>query len=126
MDRSLRIAIIIALIFYFACIFSLLKRKNLTLKYTLLWLVAGVVMVLIAAFPGGFEKLMQFIGVIDMYNGLFAVVIFALIIILISITSIVSNLNDKLRQLVQQCSMYEKRIRDLEEQLTESGKELES
>lgn len=114
MDTTLRLTIVVALLIYFAFIFALLKRKKLTLKYTLLWLFAGVVMALIAIFPNIFEKLMHLIGVIEMTNGLFAVLIFAMIIIMISITVIVSEMNDRQRQLIQQCAFYEKRIRELE------------
>jgi hypothetical protein len=49
-----------------------------------------------------------------MTNGLFAFLFFAIIILLMSLTSIVSKMNNNMRQLVQQCAMYEKRIRELE------------
>ena len=102
---------------YYLCIFYLLRRKKLALKYTLLWLVMGLVMLVIVIFPNAFTKLVNVVGVIEMTNGLFAVVLFAIIIILISITSIVSKLNDQIRQLVQKCALYEKHIRSLEEEL---------
>lgn len=119
MDMSLRITIIVALVIYYACIFYLLRRKSLTLKYTLLWILSGFVMILIVSFPDTFEKMMHKIGIVEMTNGLFAVVLFAILIILISITSIVSKMNGKLRQLIQQCSMYEKEIRNLQEKVKE-------
>lgn len=115
MVLELRIAITIALLVFFAIVFYLLKKRKLTLKYTLLWLLAGIVMAIVAAFPEAFEKITLALGVVDMYNGLFAILIFALMIILISITVIVSQLNDNLRALTQQCAMYEKRIRELED-----------
>lgn len=116
MNTSLRTVISIALCLYYICIFYFLKRKRLTLKYTLLWLFTGGIMVLIVIFPEALEVILHAMGVVELTNGLFAIVLFALLIILLSVTSIVSTLNDKLRKLVQQCALYEKRIRELEVQ----------
>lgn len=117
MNTSLRIAISIALVVYYACIFYFLKKKSLTLKYTLLWLFTGLVMVLVVIFPQVLEQILHWVGVVELTNGLFGIVCFALLIILLSITSIVSIMNEKMRRLVQQCAMYEKRIRELEMKL---------
>lgn len=117
MNTSLRIVLSIALVIYYACIFYFLKKKSLTLKYTLLWLFTGLVMVLIVIFPQALEQILHWVGVVELTNGLFGIVCFALLIILLSITSIVSILNEKMRRLVQQCAMYEKRIRELEMKL---------
>lgn len=114
MNTSLRIAIFVALVFYFICIFYLLRKKSINLKYTLLWIFSGIVMCLIALFPDTFAWLMHKLGIIEMTNGLFAFLFFAIIILLMSLTSIVSKMNNNMRQLVQQCAMYEKRIRELE------------
>lgn len=120
MNSSLRIVISIALVIYYICIFCMLKKKTLNLKYTLLWLFMGLVMILVVIFPGVLESILHSMGVVELTNGLFAIVLFAILIILMSLTSIVSTLNNKLRKLAQQCSMYEKRIRELEIQLGEN------
>ena len=117
MNTSLRIVISIALVVYYAWIFYFLKKKSLTLKYSLLWLFTGLVMVLVVIFPQALEQVLHWVGVVELTNGLFGIVCFALLIILLSITSIVSILNEKMRRLVQQCAMYEKRIRELEVKL---------
>ncbi len=117
MNSSLRIAIAIALLIYYGFILYFLRKKSLTLKYTLLWLFTGFVMVLIVIFPQTLNRILHAMGVAALTNGLFAIVCFAMLIILLSITSIVSIQNDKFRRLVQQCAMYEKRIRELERKL---------
>lgn len=120
MNTSLRVAISIALFAYYACILYFLKKKSLTLKYTLLWLFTGFLMVLVVIFPQTLARILRWMGVAALTNGLFGIVCFALLIILLSITSIVSIMNEKLRRLVQQCAMYEKRIRELEKKLENS------
>lgn len=117
MNSSLRMMLALALLLYYICIFYFLKKKSLTLKYTLLWLFSGFVMVLVLLFPHILERMMHVIGIKELTNGVFGLVCFAMLIILLSITSIVSLLNENQRKLVQQCAMYEKRIRDLESKL---------
>jgi len=117
MNIALRITLLIAVLLYFVCIGFLLKKKSLALKYTLLWLLTGFVMLLCLIFPNVLGKILHLIGIVEMTNGLFALVLFALMIICVSITSIVSKMNERTRQLVQQCAMYEKRIRELEDKI---------
>ena len=123
MDIRLQIALIVALIIYFVSIFYMLKKKKLELRYTLLWIFAGVVMVFIALFPQDFSNLVKLLGIIEPTNGLFAVIMFLMLIIFMSMTSILSMLNNKIRTITQKCAMYEKRIRELEKEVHYESKE---
>ena len=114
MNSTLRLTMLAVVLIYFITIFYLLKRKRLALKYTLLWLFSGFLMFLVILFPGVLRTIFHQLGIIELTNGLFALVIFCMIIIMVSITSIVSKMNEQIRQLSQQCAMYEKRVRDLE------------
>lgn len=114
MNGTLRIVIFIALAFYFGWLVNLLRKRQLILKYTLLWLLAGVTMLLIAIFPNALKHVLNNIGIVELTNGLFAIILFSLIIITVFITSIVSKQNEQFRALTQQCALYEKRIRELE------------
>ena len=51
MSITLRIFILIGIIFYFVLIFHFLRKKELALKYTLLWMAAGVIMLFFDLFP---------------------------------------------------------------------------
>lgn len=70
-------------------------------------------MLLVIIFFKPFMYLMNFFGIVEPVNGIFAITIFLLILILISMTSVLSQLNNKLRTLTQKCALYEKRLRDL-------------
>ena len=115
MNANLRIAILIGLLLYFIALIYLLKKRSLTLKYTLLWFFTGFVMTVLTLFPIILEKFLHLIGVVELPNGLFGILVFFIIILLVSLTSIVSKLSNKLRELTQKVAMYEKRIRELEE-----------
>jgi len=116
MSRQLQAAMLIAIGIYFLVVFQLLKRKNLNLKYTLLWLFSGIIMLALAVFPQILSWLAALVGVYSPTNALFAFMFFCVIIILMSLTAIVSKLNEKSKRVIQALALMEKRIRDLEEQ----------
>lgn len=117
---TLRITLIIAVICYFVVILYFLKQKALNLKYTLLWLLAGVVMGLLVIFPDLLLTIKRILGIEDNMNSLFIMCIGFMLMILMALTSIVSRQNMKIRKLVQEISILDKQIRELEEISRES------
>lgn len=114
MPVSLRYAILIAVVVYFVILFVLLRQKRLTLRYTLLWLFAGVVMLLLALFPQLLRTVTNLLGFQLQSNALFAILFFCVLIILMSLTSIISKQSESIKRLVQTTALLEKRIRELE------------
>lgn len=112
---NLRIVLIIGVIAYFIIILMFLKRKELSLKYTLLWLLAGVILGIMVVWPNVLTWFIHLLGIVDNMNGLFILCIAFMIMILMSLTSIVSRQADKIKNLTQTISKMEKRIRELEE-----------
>lgn len=111
----LRVLLLIAVCIYFIMVFCLLRRKTLNLKYTLLWLASGSVMLILALFPQLLQSFASLVGIYDPMNALFSLIIFCIIIILMSLTAIVSKLNRKTKTLIQALALLEKRVRDSED-----------
>ena len=111
---TLRVTLIIAVICYFIIILYYLKKRMLELKYTLLWLAAGVVMGIMIFFPELLAAFVRVLGIESNMNGLYVLCIAYIIAILMSLTSIVSRQAFKIRTLIQEISMLDKRIRELE------------
>ncbi len=109
----LRITLIIVVISYFIVILYFLKQKALNLKYTLLWLV-GAVMGILVVVPELLTRTIRLFGIQDNMNGLFLFCIGFIVLILLSLTSIASRQNRKLRTLIQELAILDKRVRDLE------------
>jgi len=103
-----------ALVLYFFLLFHLLIKKRLNLKYTLLWLAFGVVLLVAVCFPKLLSIFAALVGFEVAANGLFAILHFCTLILLISMTAIVSRLNEKVKRLIQTISLLERRIRELE------------
>lgn len=113
---NLRITLIIAVICYFVLILLFLKRKALELKYTLLWLLSGFVLGAFVLFPQLLVYMIRILGIESPMNGLYVLCIGFIIIILMALTSIVSRQTMKIRALIQEIAMLEKRLREVEEE----------
>ena len=95
---TLRVVLSIGVLLYYVIILYFLKQKALELKYTLLWLGAGVVMLLFIIFPRILVWLIQCLGVESPMNGLFFLVIAFLMMICMTLTSIVSRQTRKINR----------------------------
>lgn len=115
LSAHLQTALILGLLVYFILILILLKKKSISLKYTLLWILAGTFLLTIVIFPQLLRQLISIVGIEDNMNGLFVLMIGFIVIILMSITSIVSKQSSKIRLLTQTVARMEKRIRELED-----------
>lgn len=111
---ALQVTLSIAVICYFILILYYLKKRMLELRYTLLWLAAGVVMGVMIFVPELLVKFVRILGIESNMNGLYVLCIAFIIAILMTLTSIVSRQSLKIRTLIQEISMMEKRIRELE------------
>lgn len=114
---KLRISLVLVLIIYFILILLILKKREISLKYTLLWLFAGLCMGILVIWPKSLTIIISIIGIQGSMNGLFILAIAFVIAILMSITSIVSKQSEKIRSLTQTIAILEKKIREQEEEL---------
>lgn len=116
---TLRVTLCIAVICYFIIILYYLKRRMLELKYTLIWLFAGAVMGLLIFFPELLLVIVKILSIETNMYALFLLCIAFIIAVLMTLTAIVSRQSQKIKILIQEIGMMEKRIRELEN--SESG-----
>lgn len=118
MSNTLRYVMLIGVFFYFYCIFYFLKKKSLSLKYSLLWITTGIIMGVIALFPQIIYVFVELIGIQTPVNGLYAICIFMMMLILISLTSIVSKQTERIKNLTQYIAILEKDVREITDDKT--------
>lgn len=107
------VAVLTALVFL-VILFLMLRKNRLALKYSLLWIFSGVVMLLLALVPGLLDMFSGLLGVYSSVNALFAVLLLCGLLLMISFTVIISKGNREIVRLTQQTALLEKRIRELE------------
>ena len=113
MSNILRMVLLVGLILYFGVVYYFLKKKKLALKYTLLWLATGLVLLVLVLIPELLTVIVHILGIELPVNGLFTIGIALILIILLSLTVIVSGMSFKIRVLVQQVALLEEQMRSL-------------
>lgn len=125
MSIKLQITLIICIVLFFCAIIHLLRKDALRLKYSFLWILTGIVLLIVGIFPGVMNWITSVVGIYDVTNGLFAIALFFILCMLLSITSIVSKLTNKNKDLTQSNALLEKRVRELENANNRKSKEVE-
>lgn len=123
MDTHLRLVLLIAICIYFIVLYHFLKKGRFVLKYTLLWIFLGCAMALVVIFPSIMIYFTKLCGIEETMNGLFALVCFGILILLMSLTAIVSKLNEKNKSLIQKFGILEYKMRQLEQELKNKREE---
>ena len=106
-------ALVIGILFMVMMI-ELIRKNRVSLKYALLWLFSGVVMILLAVFPTLLDRFAGLIGVYSPVNALFAILLCCGLVLMISFSVIMSGNKKAIVRLTQEISLLEKRIRELE------------
>ena len=115
MTIKLQIFLIVFVLIFLILILRLLKDGALELRYSILWFVTGVVLLLLGVFPRIMLWISSVLGVYDVTNGLFAIALFFILLILLSLTSIISRLSRQNKEMAQKNALMEKIVRELAE-----------
>ena len=87
----------------------MIRRERFILKYALVWLVAGVVGVVVAVFPGLAEVMSLFFGFETTSNFIFFLVLCFLLAVCLSLSAIVSKQSLRIKDLVQEIALLDVR-----------------
>ncbi len=118
---KLRILLLVAIVLFFVIVIALLKKKRLALKYTLVWLLTGLVMLILVIFPQIMVALTTLVGMQSSMNTLYILLIGFLLLLTMMLTSIVSSQTDRITRLAQANALLEKRVRELEANVGETS-----
>ena len=121
--RKFLVLLIIMVAIYLVVLYHMIKEHVTLLKYTLLWGLMGVILLIFAVFPSSVMWLANFFGIYSDTNFLFLFMIGFEFILLFSLTHIVSRQNENNKRLVQEIAILEKRVRELEQDSSEDGGE---
>lgn len=95
-------------------VLELVRRRRLLERYALLWLLAAIVLLGLAAWSDGLARISRAIGVYSPPNALFFVGIGFILLLLLHFSSVISRLTDQTKVLAQRAALLEERLRSLE------------
>ena len=116
---SQRVEVIILAIGVCGLIFELVRRKHLMERYAILWLVAGVTILLLGLWKGLLTTLSHAVGIYYPPSALFAVAFLFVLIMLVHFSITVSRLSAQNKVLAQQLALVLQRLED--QQLTQAA-----
>jgi hypothetical protein len=105
-----RIEIIAAALVICGLIFELIRRKHLMERYALLWLVAGVTVLVLALWKGLLSTLAHAAGITYLPSALFAVAFLFVVVMLVHFSMTISRLSDQNTILAQRLALLQQRL----------------
>jgi hypothetical protein len=96
---------------------ELLRRHHVKEKYTILWLVAGFAVAIVATVPQVLDLLADVLGVQSGTNLLFLIAVIALGLVSVHLSVEVSRLEDQSRTLAEEVGMLNLAINRIERQM---------
>lgn len=101
MSLKVKVIIILALIFFLVAIINMIRKRELELKYTLVWLAAVSGIILLVLIPGLLGKIAHVLGIYSPVNMVFFLgFVFSLLIIFV-LTVALSRMSTRVRRLAQ-------------------------
>lgn len=107
LQRGVAIAVTFGLLLL---VFELVRRKRLSERYAILWLVAAATLFVLAAWKGLLTSLSYDVGISYPPSALFAVAIGLIAIILLHFSLAVSRLSDQNKVLAQRLGLLQQRL----------------
>lgn len=109
------IAAAIASLFLLGVIFALIRRRSLRERYALVWLATGIVLLILALWRDGLDRIASWLGV-EGYppSVFFAALLFFVLVLLLHYSTVISRLSDQNTILAQKLALLEEKLRSRE------------
>ncbi len=106
---SMKLRVIMALILLLGLMYlvRLIKKRKIDLKYSIVWLLLPIVILVIILIPGLLEWVAAAMGIYDVMNMVFFLGFIFVIAVIFSLTVAISKLADSMRQLTQKVALEE-------------------
>lgn len=113
MNTILQIIMIASSLLFLCYIIIMLRNKKIELKYTLIWLFAGISFLAIAVFPSLLRLLSNLLHIVEPVNTLFLLIIFFILLILFTLTIALSRNANRVKTLTQEIGILKMELEKL-------------
>jgi hypothetical protein len=107
-----RVEVIVLAVVVCALIFELVRRKRLMERYAILWLAAGVTVLVLGLWKGLLSTLSHAVGIYYPPSALFAVAFLFVLVMLVHFSMTVSRLSDQSTALAQRLALLQERLEE--------------
>lgn len=112
----------IASLLLLAVVFELIRSRRLRERYSLLWLLTAVVMLVLSLWRGGLTRMADAVGIAYPPSALFVLGSLFILIVLLHYATVISKLSDQNVILAQRVALLEARLGEAERGGREPGR----
>lgn len=109
MSLELTISSIVFLVIVMLFILYLVKKRRISIKYSLVWILPCLTLIIFTLVPGFMVFVTKTLGFQTASNMILTLLICFLMVISIALTMIVTNQKDKIRLLIQEVSILKEK-----------------
>ena len=91
-------------------VLELVRRRRLQERYSVLWLVTGLTLVVLAAWPALLARIASALGIASPPNALFVVALGFFLAVMLHFSLVISRLSEQTSRLAQRLAMLEERV----------------
>jgi hypothetical protein len=118
-----RIEVILLAVVVCVLIFELVRRKRLMERYAILWLVAGLTILVLGVWKGLLTSLSHAVGIYYAPSALFAVAFVFVLVMLVHFSATISRLADQNKVLAQRLALLQQQLDKLRGHAGEAAEE---
>jgi hypothetical protein len=101
-------------------VLELVRRRKLREEYTIFWLLTCAVLLVLAVWKSALRLVAQVVGTTLPLSALFGVGFFLVLLILLSFSTVVSDLWKQNKHMAKEIGLLEETVRELKDQLNQS------
>jgi len=116
MNIKIQIIIATAIVVALIIIINMIRKRNLELRYALIWLFVGVGVLILDIFPGIMERLATIMGIASPMNMLFFFGFCFALAIIFTLTVAVSRMSTRIKNLAQELALFHKEVDEKQNQ----------
>jgi hypothetical protein len=113
MEARLQIVAIVGAVGLLVLVLELVRRRALMERYALLWLLASLVILMLAVWQDALNAIARQMGIVSAPNALFFVAVGFILLLLLHFSAAMSRLTDQSKVLAQRQAILEQQLREL-------------
>jgi len=115
-NTHLRVILLVVTIIFFVYIAWMIHKRKLSLRYSLTWFLASIVLIVLALFDGLAVNLAKWLGIETPINAIVVAVFAFVLLILFTLTITVSRNAERIRELTQELALLKEQLTTKSEQ----------
>ena len=109
MDSNLKIVLVAVSLIMFYVTLKAVRNDKLPIRYSLVWLLSGLILLFVAVFTNTFSYISSLIGIQVSSNLVVGIFIVLLLLITMMLTKVVSEQNKKITLLIEEVSLLKEK-----------------